>query len=485
MKELRRFCSAVLALSVLAAPALAADGPNIPHPKTYLPTLAQIREHKAAFDDPRPYLKDFGPKQVLPKALYEFLSYDVEAMKTQWAELVGFRAPDVVGKIAPEIKPGKYTWQDKEKHPGLKALMWPDLYARIKAGGPPHAGSIPEFEVVPTRQYYYALPVAKATRENRGKAQLDASGYLKPDTWVAGYPFPKPEGPFTAQQVMYNLEKRYLAWGLDFYILSPVLGYTKDLTLDFDGLYDVTHQRLAGRVLAPPYGWYDDRARERGEFKNFILGFLAPRDVYGAAQSALYYLDPGSPDQLMMYLPSLRRVRKMSATDSQDPVMGQDQIYDDNEGWMQKLSSTRYPYKFEVLEDREYLVPAPTQDGAEYIASKGVEFRNMKFERRPVYVIKLTQQDPNYVYSYRIFYVDKETFNYLHIENYDQKGRLYRTWDGNYSFFPEMGAFSWSGALILMRDHIDTHSGCFQAYQLPAFWTREDVSLQGVMRKAK
>jgi len=36
-----------------------------------------------------------------------------------------------------------------------------------------------------------------------------------------------------------------------------------------------------------------------------------------------------------------------------------------------------------------------------------------------------------------------------------------------------------------MRDHIDTHSGAFQAYQLPAFWTREDVSLQGVMKKAK
>ncbi len=35
----------------------------------------------------------------------------------------------------------------------------------------------------------------------------------------------------------------------------------------------------------------------------------------------------------MMFIPSLRRVRKMSATDTQGSVMGQGQIYDDNEGW--------------------------------------------------------------------------------------------------------------------------------------------------------
>ncbi len=130
-------------------------------------------------------------------------------------------------------------------------------------------------------------------------------------------------------------------------------------------------------------------------------------------------------------------------------------------------------------------MPAPTLDGAEYIKKEGLEFKNMKFERRPLYVIKLTQQDPNYVYSYRIFYIDKETFNFFHIENYDQKGRLYRTWDGNYSFFDEMGMFSWAGMLNSMRDHIDLHSGVQQPYQLPAFWTRKDVSLRGLVKKAK
>ena len=84
-----------------------------------------------------------------------------------------------------------------------------------------------------------------------------------------------------------------------------------------------------------------------------------------------------------------------------------------------------------------------------------------------------------------IFYIDKETFNFYHIENYDQKGRLYRTVDLNYGFFPEMGAITWSGMINLMRDHLDLHSACFQSYQLPAFWSRRDVSLKGLLRKAK
>lgn len=458
---------------------------DLPRPNTYLPTMADVMQHKAFYDDPRPYLTTFGPKQVLPPALYKKLSFDEETMKQAWAGLVGFRAPDRVGKIAPEIKPGKYSYKDKDKFPGLKALMWEDLYNRFNPGGPPHGGNIPEFEVVPTRQYYFALPIAEATKANLGKTQLDPQGYIVPETWISGYPFPNPSGNFKAQQVMYNIEKRYLAWGGNYYILSFVHGYTKDLRRDFNGLYDVTHIRLAGRVMADPLGWFDERAKERHEFKHFLFGFQDPRDVAGTVQSALYFTDPDKADQLMIYIPSLRRIRKMSATDTQDPIMGQDQIYDDTEGWSQKLSPERYPYKYEILEEREFLVPAPTLDGAEYISTEGLEFRNMKFERRPLYVIKLTQQDPNYVYGHRIFYVDQETFSFYHIENYDQKGRLYRTFDANYSFFPEMGATTWSGMLELMRDHVDKHSALFQSYQLPAFWSREDVNLKGLMQKAK
>jgi Protein of unknown function (DUF1329) len=489
MRRTEQFCRPILGILFLLAvlkPVTTTYAAELyPNPRTYIPTLIEIEKHKAHFDDPRPYLATFGPKQVLPKEFYSKLSFDVGAMKNLWAEIVGFKAPDIVGKIAPEVKPGKYTYKDLAKTPGLKKLMWPDLYNRIKSGGPPHAGNIPEFEIIPTRQLYWALPIAEATKKNLGKTKLDAKGYLKPETWEGGVPFPKPSGPFKAQEIMYNIEKKTFGWERNFYLISHFAGMNSSLNIDFDGVYDVKSLMLSGRTLLESYGWFDERAKERNEFNTYLTAFHAPRDAFGTNQQALFFNDPKTSDQLMMYLPSMRRVRKMSSTDSQDPVMGQDQIYDDNDGFLQKLSPIRYPYKYEVLEEREYLVPAATVDGAEYISSKDKEFRNVRMERRPLYVVKLTQQDPNYVYGHRIFYVDAETFLFLHIENYNRKGKLYRTWDGNYGWVPEMGMLSWSGALILLRDHIDLHSGAQQPYLLPAAWDRSDVSMKSLTSQGK
>jgi hypothetical protein len=278
---------------------------------------------------------------------------------------------------------------------------------------------------------------------------------------------------------MYNVEKRYTGWELNYFFNGRIASYTKDMRLDFEGIYNVRMIRYAGRCLMEPQGFFDKQAQQRGESKAFALMYVSPRDLAGAVQTGLSYLDSEKPDSLMVYMPSARKVRKLAPRDTQDDLSGNGRPYDDWEGFMQKLSPTRYPYRFEVIEEREYLVPAPTLDGAEYVASKGAEFRNVRLERRPIYVVKLTQLDPGYMYSARIFYIDKETFLYYHIENYDQKGRLYRSRDIQYSFFPEMGVFSWTGQLI--KDHINMRSNFEAMYILPAQWKRSDLDIEGFL----
>ena len=474
--------TAILWLALLLIP-VGSDAGEYPDPTTYIPTFEQLREHKRPYDDPRPVMETFGPQQVLPPEMYKSLTWDVETMKKDWAELVGFRAPDVVGKKSPEIKPGNYTYKDLETQPGLKELFWPQMLERIKPGGPPFVGNIAEFEIVPTEQMFFATPICDASRENRGKTKLREDGYLVYETWHGGYPFPRPSGPQKAWQIMYNVEKRYLNFGLDFLILGFNHGYTKDLQMDFDCDYIVRHHRLAGRAYMKPYGFFDDRAQKRGEFRSFIMPFLSPRDIAGQVQSALYFLDPEKSDQIYMYIPSLRRVRKLSATDSQDPIAGQDVIYDDNEGFMQKLSPTRYPYETTVLEETEFLV-AFVEDGSPYATSDTVEIKGLKFQRRPVYVVEMKQLDPNYVYSRRVFYIDQETWAHYMVVNYDQKDRLYRTNYIIYSWHPKMGMLAWNGFDIL-RDHIDTHSGFQHNYMVPALWGRDDVSMSGVISAGK
>ena len=134
--------------------------------------------------------------------------------------------------------------------------------------------------------------------------------------------------------------------------------------------------------------------------------------MFGNVLSILNYTDTDKYDLFLLYINMLRRIRRMSATDSQDDVGGGDMIYEDLEFFDQKLSPKRFPYKFEVIAEREFLVPAHiTQESATYIDSKkGMEWRNIEFERRPMYVVQLTQLDKNFVYGKRILYIDKETF---------------------------------------------------------------------------
>jgi hypothetical protein len=465
----------LFALTAVFAPLWAGEEIRLTH--------SQVESYKAIFDDPSPlYKKTDGLKKVLPPDIYKQFTYDVEAMKTLWAETVGFKASDVVGKIVPEIKPGTYTLQDKKKYPFDK-LMWGQMYNRFNppgVGTPNHVGNFTEFEVVPTRQYFWSIPVAEATKKNAGTVKQDAKGYLVEASYVAGYPFPRPAGPFKAQQIMYNWVKRYAGYEAHIYYEHP-MGINKNFTVDHNGLAIATMVRLASRVQIKPLGYFDERAKAQGEHKSFVYSNLAPRDLFGNIISETSYTDPNRFNLLLMYINSLRRMRKLSASDAQDPAVGQDMIYEDAEGFNQKLTPSRYPYKYEVTGEQEYLVPY-AGDGSAYISSKEkFVWKKLQFERRPMWIVLMTGLDKNYVYSKRIFYVDKETLLPCHMEYFDQKGRLYRTYDIVWGFIPELAhyeQFQWLGL-----DHVDVHSSYSYGFQYPAPWaTREDISLDALVK---
>ncbi len=444
-----------------------------------------LKGAKAIFDDPRPLYKALPMNKLIPPEYYSKMTHDIEAMKRAWADVVGFRAPDMVGKIAPEIKPGTYTYQDRDKYPGLKELMLPPLYERFfKPGGPPHVGNFSEFKVIPTRQYFWTLPLAKATKENMGRTKLDDKGYIIEDSYISGYPFPRPSGKFAAQQIIYNWKKRY-TYADGMYGYTIPIGFNKNLKIDSDGTGLMTQIKLKGRVFVEPYGWYDKRAKDMREDKGAIYAYLAPRDLYGSAIGLTYYLDADKIDGAMLYVSAIRRIRKMSATDTQDVVGGQDGITDDNEGFDQKISPNHYPYQYELVGEREYLFIASDMDGAYYLNSKkGYEWANMEFERRPVYVVKLTQLDKNYVYSKRILYFDKETLFLLYAENYDRKGRLYRDSTNIPTFHPDIGLVCMASGV--QRDYVDLHSTFNRMLVVPSpTMKRDDIDIYSFAKKAK
>lgn len=196
------------------------------------------------------------------------------------------------------------------------------------------------------------------------------------------------------------------------------------------------------------------------------------------------YDDPNKMDPWLVYVPSLRRIRKMAATDTQDPQG--DSTYDDRSHICQKITPEKFPYKFEIIADREYLFAYRCADGAMCFDSRnGYAMKGMQLMRRPCYVLQMTQLDPTYVYSKRILYIDKEIFGVQLSAAYDQKGRLYRTQFMNYVFFPEYGMISQYGTLAVQSDHIDHHATAQAIFPLPGIFTRKDFSIQAMIRKGK
>ena len=459
---------------------------KFPHPNTYIPTLEKIIRNKEFFDDPRPYVKTFGVKQIAPKKMWDYLSADKEKAAALWAEVVGFKAPDVVGKISPEIKPGKYTWKDVQNNPAFKKLFPETLLGLIREAGPPLAGAIPEFEIIPTNQYYHHLPVGEATKKNMGKTKLDENGYIMPETYDSGIPFPRPSGKFKGQQCLYNRVYTYVSQGMNFWSQSKVIGFDKNIRVDAEMDYQIKMQRMAGRVLFEPKGWLSDRSKKRMESSGYQFIYSSPRDVAGMVMQSMLFQEPSKFNQDLLYIPTMRRIRKLSATDTQDPMPGLSTTYDDVGIFNQKMTPNRYPMSVKVIEEREYLMIAPEADGSMYYRKSDGARMNTKLERRPIYLVEIVELDDNYIYSKRTVYFDQEHTMALFGDYYDQKGRKWRSQTTGWAFNPEMGGMNGYGADYLYADHVDLHSEVDRLFvDLPADWPADEISLRNVMKRAK
>ena len=474
----------ILLLTVTFSPIASRGTESLPHPDTYMPHISEVLGFKKIIDDPSDLIVAHPLKSAMPAEIYNLMTFDVEEAKKKTAEILGFKSPDLVGKIAPESKPGKYTYQDLEEYSGLKELFPPEILLHIKPGGPPLVASIPDFEIIPTRQLYWFLRLCEITKQNLRKTELDKDGYIVPLSWQGGFPFPRPSGKFKAQQVYYNFEKRIGTFDTCFVSKNESMSFDKNLVRDKynqTGNYKI---KFMGRTLFPPYGWFDEKAKSNGEFLSFLSVTLLPRELSGTVLLNHKYDDPDKMDQWMIYVSSLRRIRKMNPTDTQEPAG--DMAYDDMFSFSQKITPKRYPYKFEIIAEREYLMPVEYNRAKAWIDSKqGYALRDAQFMRRPCYVLRMTQLDPNYIYSKRIFYIDKENFTTYLCANYDKKGRLYRTQIRSRVFMPDTAQIILWGTHTRQFDHIDLHSTFQMPIPFPASLERKDFTIQNMIKRGK
>ena len=149
-----------------------------------------------------------------------------------------------------------------------------------------------------------------------------------------------------------------------------------------------------------------------------IMVFDRPRDLKGTAILTFTYKE-GSDDQ-WLYLPALKRVKRISSADKSGPFMGSEFAYED-------LSSTEVEkYSYTYLRD-EIL------DGEN------------------CYVVERIPADENSGYTRQVTWIDQTEYRMRRIDYYDRKGELVKTM--KLSEYQQYLDAYWRPSLTTMLNH--------------------------------
>lgn len=125
-----------------------------------------------------------------------------------------------------------------------------------------------------------------------------------------------------------------------------------------------------------------------------LIVFDEPRDVKGTA--FLSFTHATKPDDQWLYLPALKRVKRISSSNKSGPFMGSEFAYED----ISSQEIEKYKYKF-VKDD--------------------------KLDEKEVFVIERFPQYENTGYKRQVVWMDKTMYQPLKVEFYDRRNSLLKT----------------------------------------------------------
>ena len=276
-----------------------------------------------------------------------------------------------------------------------------------------------------TRYFKLSKGVLDATKKYEGQCKTGPNNSLI--GWVAGVPFPNPANGLELAWNCYSEISRASSHDDTLIRFKFVLfkgdKYEKRLA------WQLRKKKYMGRCDIPPMPCMPE-AETVGIASKESVVVTSPHEVKGFIQLRIRYWDLENEDECYAYIPAIRRVRRLTGSDLTDPLLGSDCVVDDFEVWRQKLDDKM---TFRILEKRDFLVPQTYLEKPPYDFEKNRNCFPIDWEIRPLIVLELMTNNPDYVYSKRIIYVDAVpleeggTFILYWGDQYDQKGRLWKS----------------------------------------------------------
>lgn len=154
-------------------------------------------------------------------------------------------------------------------------------------------------------------------------------------------------------------------------------------------------------------------------YKDLVI-FTTPQ-VKGLGTLTWTYLDPKRQQDTWLWVPSLRKIRKISAANGDDSFMGSDFSVED-------ILTRRF-------EDETY-----TFVGSENFKGYTCEYdKKTYFKDAPCFVIEAKPKRSPWYYSKRILWVDKKTGGGIYEEMYDANGKMFKILFKDYEIYDVNG----------------------------------------------
>ncbi len=313
-----------------------------------------------------------------------------------------------------------------------------------------------QMEIGPSFADYSPPPVyTQATEKYSSSAKLGPENSLQ--GYRAGQPFPIEKidckgDPQAGAKIAWDFVRRWEGFGgtaVDFYYSYWDRG--EELPLYYQGTS--TGSELAFR----PEPQYDANQGDvfRNEKRYVASGpsVDAPFDARGIMLLSYRYKASFGPkatskfDDTWVYVPTLRRVRRISSAQRTDAVSGTDFTFDD----LFSFNGIVPQYEWECLGEMDILAPARSKVKA-YPYEKdhnfgpyGLSFADDRWELRKAIKFRFIPTNSDHPYKHKDIYIDKNSMEPLYSFAYDRKGELWKILWHNHRWSQDAGYTEYKG----------------------------------------
>jgi hypothetical protein len=326
------------------------------------------------------------------------------------------QAPKGQGAEA-DLKPGETIGANNWQR--VQGMVGENLLNRIKAGY--------SFQIKEPKIYRPIKEYVEATEKYSKNVKLGPDGELL--NYVAGLPFPKldPADPQAGQKLAWNFFWRWL--GDDY----KTGGATKEgkiirYAIEKDGaerradlvsyfIFPRTRYNLDPKPVVPGYEHIDYMQLRIDSY---------PRDAAGTTTLEIRYDDPKRADDLYIYIPSIRRIRRATTTQRCQTLAPSEYVLDDINSHNGKITE----FNYRLLGEKKMLSNMAQQNQPYHRKQGDYLPLDENWEVVDTYVLEVVAKDPNYCYGRKVLHINKMTYDNTWTYMYDRKGEYFKEFFG-------------------------------------------------------